>query len=67
MPLNLSSKKIIDLLSNTKDLDSYAFYKKLDKEIKNIIGHKLFTLTVIIDQQNMLREFILIIKKYIHF
>jgi len=47
MPLNLSSKTIIDLLSNTKDLDSYAFYKKLDKAIKNIIGHKLFTLTVI--------------------
>ena len=40
MPLNLSSKKIIDLLSNTKDLDSYAFYKKLDKATKNIIGHK---------------------------
>jgi len=47
MPLNLSSKKIIDLLSNTKDLDSYAFYKKLDKATKNIIGHKLFTFTVI--------------------
>ena len=40
MPLNLSSKKIIDLLSNTKDLDSYAFYKKLDKAIKNNLTNK---------------------------
>ena len=47
MPLSLSSKKIIDLLLKTKDLDSYAFYNKLDKSIKHIIGHKLFTLTVI--------------------
>ena len=47
MPLSLSSKNIIDLLLKTKDLDSYAFYNKLDKSIKHIIGHKLFTLTVI--------------------
>ena len=47
MPLNLNSNAIVDLLSKTKDLDSYAFYNKLDKSIKNIIGHKLLTLTVV--------------------
>lgn len=38
---------VLRLLSNSKTLNSYKFYKKLDKSIKSTIGHKLFTLTVV--------------------
>ena len=47
MRLNLNNKDIINLLSNTGKLSANEFYKKLDKTIKNNIGHRLFTLTVV--------------------
>ena len=47
MRLSLNNKDIINLLSNTGKLSANEFYKKLDKTIKNNIGHRLFTLTVV--------------------
>ena len=47
MRLSLNNKYIINLLSNTGKLSANEFYKKLDKAIKNNIGHRLFTLTVV--------------------
>ena len=47
MSLSLNNKDIINLLSNTVKLNANEFYKKLDKTIKNNIGHRLFTLTVV--------------------
>ena len=47
MHLNQNNKDIINLLSNTGKLSANEFYKKLDKTIKNNIGHRLFTLTVV--------------------
>ena len=47
MRLSLNNKYIINLLSNTGKLSANEFYKKLDKTIKNNIGHRLFTLTVV--------------------
>ena len=47
MRLSLNNKYIINLLSNTGKLSANEFYKKLDKTIKNNIGHLLFTLTVV--------------------
>ena len=47
MSLNQNNKDIINLLSNTGKLSANEFYKKLDKTIKNNIGHRLFTLTVV--------------------
>ena len=47
MRLSLNNKDIINLLSNTGKLSANEFYKKLDKIIKNNIGHRLFTLTVV--------------------
>ena len=47
MRLSLNNKDIINLLSNTGKLSANEFYKNLDKTIKNNIGHRLFTLTVV--------------------
>ena len=47
MRLSLNNKDIINLLTNTGKLSANEFYKKLDKTIKNNIGHRLFTLTVV--------------------
>ena len=47
MRLSPNNKDIINLLSNTGKLSAKEFYKKLDKTIKNNIGHRLFTLTVV--------------------
>jgi len=47
MSLNQNNKDIINLLSTTGKLSANEFYKKLDKTIKNNIGHRLFTLTVV--------------------
>ena len=47
MRLSLNNKDIINLLSNAEKLSANEFYKKLDKTIKNNIGHRLFTLTVV--------------------
>ena len=47
MRLSLNNKDIINLLSNAGKLSANEFYKKLDKTIKNYIGHRLFTLTVV--------------------
>tara|TARA_Y100000590_G_C15684750_1_gene1001152 strand:+ start:1421 stop:1936 length:516 start_codon:yes stop_codon:yes gene_type:complete len=45
--LNLNNKIIVNLLFETKNLRSKEFYKKLDITVNKLIGHKLFTLTVI--------------------
>ena len=43
------------------------FFKKIDKIIKSLIGHKLITFTVIDNKQKFCEEFTQIIIKFIQF
>lgn len=47
MKSNQNYKSILKLLLDSRYLNSNDFYKKLDKEIFRLVGHKLFTLMVI--------------------
>ena len=47
MKLNQNNRKIVNLLSDSKNFKASVFYKKLDVAIKKSVGHKLFTLMVV--------------------
>ena len=47
MKSNQNYKSILKLLLDSRYLNSNDFYKKLDKAIFRLVGHKLFTLMVI--------------------
>jgi len=47
MKSNQNYKRIVKLLLDSRFLNTNDFYKKLDKVIFNLVGHKLFTLMVI--------------------
>ena len=47
MKLNQNYKNIVKLLLDSRHLNTNDFYKKLDKLIFKLVGHKLFTLMVI--------------------
>ena len=61
--INLNQKLIKDI----KKENEKTFYKKIDKIVHSLIGHKLITFTVIDEKLKFCEEYIQIIIKYIQY